>query len=167
MFPLLLLTAFSSFLLLSATPAVAAATPRYGAQGMITSPANGTNILPGTAFDFEYTQRSDYCLTSHNFTAWLLASPPSSVLAGTASGYFFGRFSYATFEDTDPPNPAPAQLTMPDFSVSGGFSAGATAVAQPMYFTVLEEWNSCDPVLGSNFSLAVNSIIYNGTNSAS
>ncbi|KAI5121340.1 hypothetical protein M0805_000648 [Coniferiporia weirii] len=169
MFSRLLLTALSSVLLFSATPAAATVfDPRDSpAQGTISQPANGTNILPGAAFDFEYTPRGDYCLLSHNYTVWVLASPPASVLAGTASGYFFGRFSSASSVNTDPSNPAPAQLTMPDFSASTGFSDGATAVAQPMYFTVLEEWNSCDPVLGSNFSLAVNTIIYNGTNPAS
>ncbi|THH04658.1 hypothetical protein EW145_g5353 [Phellinidium pouzarii] len=159
---LALLALVLAFTALFVSPSAAAVglAPRYGAQGTIGSPANGTNIMPGAPFAFLYTPRSDYCLVSNNFTVWLLTSPPSSPFGGDMTGHFFGRFAYSTFD------PAPSQLTMPDFSQSGAFSAGANASAQPMYFAVLEEWGSCDPALGSHFSLAANHIIYNGTTAA-
>ena len=43
-----------------------------------------------------------------------------------------------------PGNPAPPQLTMPDFSQSqGGFSQGAFASDLPIYLAVIEEFNEC------------------------
>ena len=44
----------------------------------------------------------------------------------------------------NPPNPAPSQLVMPDFSQSGEFAAGMDASAQPMQLVVMEEWSDCD-----------------------
>lgn len=42
-----------------------------------------------------------------------------------------------------PPNPAPSQLTMPDFSNPSGLGTGASLSDVPLYLVVLEEWNSC------------------------
>ncbi|PAV16819.1 hypothetical protein PNOK_0688300 [Pyrrhoderma noxium] len=159
----------STLALLSHTQALptSSPSPRYFPQGTISSPANGTIILPGQSFDFYYNQRGDYCLSSYNFSVWLLTSPPGSSMIGddsTMTGHYFGRFSYSSITNENPANPAPAQLTMPDFSKSsGGFGIGASGSSVPMYLAVLEEWDECAPTLGQHFSLAVNTLIYNGT----
>ena len=75
---------------------------RYGSQGTISSPANGTVIMPGESFDFYYNTHSDYCISSMNFTVWLLTSPPESVFGimdGSAkvTGWYFGRFAYSSY----------------------------------------------------------------------
>ena len=91
----------STLALLSHTQALptSSPSPRYFPQGTISSPANGTIILPGQSFDFYYNQRGDYCLSSYNFSVWLLTSPPGSSMIGddsTMTGHYFGRFSYSS-----------------------------------------------------------------------
>jgi hypothetical protein len=79
--------------LASSTPAVA---PRYFPQGTISSPANGTAIAPGAAFDFKYNTRGDYCMSSFNFTVWLATSPPNGGFGpetNLLTGVYLGRFS--------------------------------------------------------------------------
>jgi hypothetical protein len=80
----------------------------YYPQGTITAPANGTRIAPGARFDFKYNIRSDYCLSSLNYTVWLFTSsggPSQAPFLALepenqfATGHFFGRFqeqSYAS-----------------------------------------------------------------------
>ncbi|KAL5519761.1 hypothetical protein ACEPAG_1421 [Sanghuangporus baumii] len=145
---------------------------RYDSQGTISSPVNGTAIMPGESFDFYYNAHSDYCVSSSNFTVWLLTSPPSSlsgIMNGDAkvTGWYFGRFAYSSYSDHYPPNPAPGQLTMPDFSKSVGVnSIGQSVSSTPMYLAVMEEWNVCEPTIGNQFSLAANVIMYNATNTS-
>ena len=43
-------------------------------QGLITVPPNGTQIAPGEAFQFTYNTRNDKCVSSYNYTVWLLTS---------------------------------------------------------------------------------------------
>ncbi|OJT13825.1 hypothetical protein TRAPUB_9595 [Trametes pubescens] len=65
-----------------------------------------------------------------------------------------------------PKNPAPAQLTMPDFSKApGGFGSAQTASDQTVQLAVLEEWSGCetDTPLGSAMSLTYVPVIYNAT----
>lgn len=134
-------------------------------QGTITSPANGTHIAPGAAFDFLYNARGDYCISSYNYTVWLLTSSPSTIglYSNSMTGHYFGRFSDANsgechevasvvlslrellfIANPNPANPPPAQLVMPDFSISpGGFGVGATAQDATFYFAVMEEWATC------------------------
>ena len=46
-----------------------------------------------------------------------------------------------TTGNPNPPNPAPAQLTMPDFALSpGGWGVGETASNGTFYLVVLEEY---------------------------
>lgn len=46
-------------------------------------------------------------------------------------------------------NPAPALLTIPDFSVApGGFAAGKSASNEPMRIMVIEEWGNGEVSLG-------------------
>ncbi|KAL5482363.1 hypothetical protein ACEPAI_8957 [Sanghuangporus weigelae] len=145
---------------------------RYGSQGTISSPVNGTAIMPGESFDFYYNAHSDYCVSSSNFTVWLLTSPSSSlsgIMDGGAkvTGWYFGRFAYSSYSNHYPPNPAPSQLTMPDFSKSVGVnSIGQNVSSSPMYLAVMEEWNACEPTIGNQFSLAANMIMYNATNAS-
>ena len=43
-----------------------------------------------------------------------------------------------------PTNPAPSNLTMPNFAEGqGGFGTGKTASNATFYLTVLEEWDDC------------------------
>jgi hypothetical protein len=52
------------------------------------------------------------------------------------SDLYLAAVPYAT-------NPAPPQLTMPDFARSpGGFAAGATASDLKMQLVVVEEWGN-------------------------
>ncbi|TDL23293.1 hypothetical protein BD410DRAFT_721613 [Rickenella mellea] len=141
----------------------------YFPQGTITVPANGTAIAPGANFDFTYNVHSDYCVSSYNFTVWLLTSPPESILAGTATGHFFGRFAAATYPkrvtaNPNPSNPVPPQLTMPNFSKSpGGFGVGASRSNAVVYLAVIEEWDTCSPTFGKQLTVAVNNLVYNAT----
>ena len=96
----MLARALAFIIFLTSLLAVTGATPvekRYFPQGTISNPANGTVIMPGQTFDFLYNPRGDYCLSSYNITVWLLTSPPSSVLAGTATGHYFGRYAYSSY----------------------------------------------------------------------
>jgi hypothetical protein len=67
--------------------------------GIIAAPANGTVIAPGASFDFHYTTRADYGISSYNYTVWLFTSLPTSIAPSDsfATGYFFGRFSTENF----------------------------------------------------------------------
>ena len=158
-------------LFLTALPSLA-----YYPQGYITVPANGSHVEPGQAFDFTYNARGDYCLTSHNYTVWVLTAPPTSVLQienNGVTGEYLGRFSSSgicefklnhhywlisnsltiPIANEFPSNPPPPQLVMPDFSKNlGGFSQGAFASDLPVYLAVIEEFNECGVSPRSNVS---------------
>lgn len=139
--------------------------------GAITAPTPGTAVQPGEAFSFSYMPHADYGISSFAYHVWLFTGPASSdaagalaaLAAGDASGYYFGRFDYPNYPGefwmymrrslvngfggiTAVPyakNPAPAQLTMPDFATSpGGFAAGATGSNVNMQLVVIEEWGT-------------------------
>lgn len=106
--------------------------------GTISAPANGTQIAPGEAFDFNYITRGDYGVSTYNISVWLATTPPTSFAQADVfmTGHYFGRFSY----DNTGPSP-PAQLVMPNFATPpGGFGAGSNATNVTTYFTVLEEY---------------------------
>lgn len=88
-----LITFLTSLVATHATPVA----KRYFPQGTISSPVNGTVIMPGQSFDFLYNARGDYCLSSYNITVWLLTSAPSSIVDGTATGHYFGRYAYSSY----------------------------------------------------------------------
>jgi len=75
----------------------------YYPQGSITVPANGTKITPGQAFNFTYNIRSDYCVSSYNYTVFLFTAVPTgaSLFIGpdnqVFTGHTFGRFSGAQY----------------------------------------------------------------------
>ena len=47
-------------------------------------------------------------------------------------------------ENPNPPNRAPAQLVMPDFSKRpGGFASGGNASDLEVWLAVVEEWGTC------------------------
>ena len=101
---------FSPFTIESLTmhflSALCAVAPFFGAvralypQGLITAPNNDTQIAPGESFEFTYNIRSDYCISSYNYTVWLLTSPLSSLMTLSTTGVFLGRFSNPNFPGT-------------------------------------------------------------------
>ncbi|KAF1985694.1 hypothetical protein K402DRAFT_379006 [Aulographum hederae CBS 113979] len=153
-------------LLLLASPAHA-----YYPQGFITAPTNGTPIAPGASFPFTYNVRSDYCLTSYNYTVWMLTSPVgfppivfSDLLTGVATGHYFGRWSQDSVSNPNPPNPPPRELVMPDFSERpGGFGSGTSVADLEVWLAVIEEYNYCQGIVGNHLSLTANYLWYNST----
>ncbi|KAG7450846.1 uncharacterized protein BT62DRAFT_540325 [Guyanagaster necrorhizus] len=140
------------------------------AGGTITSPANGTVILPGQSFAFSYDPMADYSMSTYNYTVFLLTKPPASLYPSNewSSGHYFGRFDYPNYPAVPyPTHPAPANLTMPDFSqrVGSGFGGGINISDATVYLVVLEEWATGSDNFGMTISLAVNELIYNGTTS--
>lgn len=73
-------------------------------SGLIVSPASGTVIAPGSAFDFLYTTRADYGISSYNFTVMLLTTLPTSFATSDAfgTGYYFGRFAEPNYPGMPP-----------------------------------------------------------------
>ncbi|KAH7921322.1 hypothetical protein BV22DRAFT_1072503 [Leucogyrophana mollusca] len=148
-----------------------AATRRDTGAGTITSPAIGTAIAPGAAFDFSYNTRADYGISSYNFTVWLWTGMPTAMSSQQfATGHYFGRFAEENYpgasRNPNPQNPVPSQLVMPNLADAlGGFGAGASASDVEMYLVVIEEWASGQGSLGVRFSQTSNTIIYNATSS--
>ncbi|KAI0662078.1 hypothetical protein C8Q70DRAFT_962497 [Cubamyces menziesii] len=59
-----------------------------------------------------------------------------------------------------PKNPAPPQLTMPDFSVSpGGFGPSQTATNKTVQLAVLEEWAGCEIDVSEHTALVLTSAL--------
>ncbi|TDL22591.1 hypothetical protein BD410DRAFT_722675 [Rickenella mellea] len=135
------------------------------AYGTINAPANGTAIAPGASFDFSYSVHADYCVSSYNFTVWLFTTPVKNILAGTATGYLFGRFSEENYPANPfPSNPVPSKLTMPDLSQSsGGFGTGLSKSNAPVHLVVIEEWSSCTATFGNHLTIATADLVYNAT----
>ncbi|KAJ3747132.1 hypothetical protein DFH05DRAFT_1478616 [Lentinula detonsa] len=154
-------------LLSSLTNVFAAPLVRQDSSGIIVSPTVGTLVNPGEAFDFSYSARGDYGVTSLNYTVFLMTSLPTSLApsADFATGHYFGRFAEANYPgNPNPSNPAPAQLIMPDFALSpGGWGVGETMSNGTFYLVVLEEYVTGDPTVGAMMSLAVTEVVYNGT----
>ncbi|SJL03099.1 uncharacterized protein ARMOST_06445 [Armillaria ostoyae] len=136
--------------------------------GTITSPANGTATLPGQSFAFSYDPKADYSVSTYNYTVFLLTKLPTSLYSSNewSSGHYFGRFDYPNYPAVPyPTHPAPANLTMPDFSqrVGSGFGGGINITDAKVYLVVLEEWATGTDNFGLTISLAINELIYNGT----
>ncbi|TFK35237.1 hypothetical protein BDQ12DRAFT_668732 [Crucibulum laeve] len=142
---------------------VLAATPS------IVYPAPGSVIMPGASFDFKYQSIADYGISSYNFTVWLYTTPPADFapLKNYASGYFFGRFAEPNYPgNPSPQNPAPGQLTMPNFAkLGGGFGVGSEVENATFYLAVLEEYGTGQGSVGYNISLVYNKVRYNVTDS--
>ncbi|KAJ7761602.1 hypothetical protein DFH07DRAFT_423328 [Mycena maculata] len=143
---------------------------RQSTAGTIVSPADGTVIAPGAAFDFDYETMADYGVSSYNYTVWLLTSPmPASLVQSNefAQGHYFGRFAEPNYPgNPNPPNLAPAQLIMPDFSKNpGGFGTGESDSNGNFALMVIEEYATGVASVGSRFNLAINTIVYNTTTS--
>ncbi|KAF7346442.1 26S proteasome subunit P45 [Mycena sanguinolenta] len=122
----------------------------------INAPAAGTHIAPGQTFDFSYQSIGDYCASAYDMTVYLFTSLPQDMMASEtfATGHYFGRYSY----------PAPATLTMPDFSISpGGFGVGASVSNATFYLAVFEEYATCASAPGDRLSFIYNPVIYNAT----
>jgi len=135
----------------------------------IVHPAEGTQIAPGSAFNFTYNSIADYGTSSYNYTVWMYTSLPGSFSPSEtfASGYFFGRFAQSNYPgNPNPTNPPPPQLVMPDFSLlPGGFGIGTNPSAVPVYLAVMEEYGNGDHAsqgsIGYKISLQINELVYN------
>lgn len=156
-------------LLLLAGLSLSASSPK---PGTITAPKNGTAVVPGKNFTFSYQPHADYATSTFAYHVWLLAAPPGTHGAGVlslttpnVSGFYFGRFDYANYPAVKyPKDPAPPQLTLPDFSKSpGGFASGAHASNLPMQLTIIEEWGNGEAIVGRQLSVASTTLIYNKT----
>ncbi|KAK0212168.1 hypothetical protein DFS33DRAFT_1249554 [Desarmillaria ectypa] len=139
--------------------------------GVITAPASGTIIMPGESFSFSYDAMADYSISTYNYTVLLFTKLPSSLFSTTewSSGHYFGRFDYPNYPAVPhSTHPAPANLTMPDFSQrpGAGWGGGANVTNATVYLLVLEEWLTGSNNFGLTMSLAINELIYNGTKSA-
>ncbi|EKM52084.1 uncharacterized protein PHACADRAFT_262548 [Phanerochaete carnosa HHB-10118-sp] len=169
MFPLVV--SLLSLLFLAAS-SLSAPTTQYGT---ITAPASGTAVMPGANFTFSYFPHADYGISSFAYQVWLLAVPAAaggveqlSFSTPGVSGYYFGRFDYPNYPAVPyAQNPAPPQLTMPDFSkMPAGWAAGETASNLSMQLTVVEEWGDSTPTVGRQLSVASAIIMYNATSTA-
>ncbi|KAH9846348.1 hypothetical protein C2E23DRAFT_744291 [Lenzites betulinus] len=131
-----------------AVPAPVTRTDTDPTHGQIELPTPYTHIAPGAAFDFAYLPSADYCRSTFAYSVWLITDVPSSFapMDVFAAGTFFGRFDFPNYPAVpEPKNPAPPQLTMPDFSKSaGGFASTQTASNKTVQLVVLEEWSGCD-----------------------
>ncbi|KAJ7784451.1 hypothetical protein B0H16DRAFT_1296935 [Mycena metata] len=157
---------------------LAAPSPRQSTSGTIVAPADGTSIAPGETFAFSYNSMADFGVSSYNYTVWLFTSVPTSFAQSVdfAQGHYFGRFAEPNFPGTkkklitsqkgnpSPPNIAPANLTMPDFSKNpGGFGTGASESNGHFALVVMEEYATGAGSVGSRLTLAINRIVYNAT----
>ncbi|KAK0504104.1 hypothetical protein EDD18DRAFT_487694 [Armillaria luteobubalina] len=133
----------------------------------IIHPRNGTRILPGEQFPFEYKSIADYGVSAYNFTVWLFTSPPSFFHAaeGFAAGEYMGRYSLRNHPGNDyPHNLPPPYLTMPNFEdLPVGFGVGESCENRKVYLVVIEEYATGEPSVGLRMSLSMNHVIYNAT----
>ncbi|KAJ7505243.1 hypothetical protein B0H11DRAFT_1977675 [Mycena galericulata] len=147
--------------------ALACLASAYAATPAIISPADGTLIAPGAAFDFNYNSIADYGVSSYNYSVYLLTSPPDSLSPSEtfAAGHYFGRFAEPNYPgNPNPPNTPPAQLVMPNFSAPpGGFGAGASVTNATFYLAVFEEYSNGAACVGNRISYTANQIVYNAT----
>ena len=72
-----------------------AASPADYIPGAILVPANGSAIAPGSMFNFTYNIHTDYCMSSYDFSVWLITEPPSNLRPSDSfmSGFYMGTFS--------------------------------------------------------------------------
>jgi len=135
--------------------------------GTIEKPTNGSVIGPNSVFDFKYWIRADYSVSSYAFSVWLMTEMPGSFSPSEvwSTGHYFGRFDEANYPAVPyATNPAPPNLTMPNFAVSEiGHSSGVVVQNGTYYFSVIEEWDDGAGAAGRKISLAYNTIVYNGT----
>ncbi|KAJ7761574.1 hypothetical protein DFH07DRAFT_421590 [Mycena maculata] len=147
--------------------ALACAASAFAATPAIISPADGTQIAPGAAFDFNYNSIADYGVSSYNYSVYLLTAPPTSFApsATFAAGHYFGRFAEPNYPgNPNPSNTPPAQLVMPNFSIPpGGFGTGASATNATFYLAVFEEYANGAGSIGNLISFTANKIVYNAT----
>ncbi|EEB95154.1 hypothetical protein MPER_05924, partial [Moniliophthora perniciosa FA553] len=130
------------------TLALSLAATTLAIEPAIISPANGTSIAPGAAFDFKYQILAERGRSSYNYHVWLFTQPPSEFgpSLNWAGGYYFGMFADPNFPgNPNPNNRPPPQLTMPDFSKNpGGWGSGASVSDATFYLAVMEEYANGD-----------------------
>lgn len=151
-FPTLIMKFLPSALTISFTVFVLSA-PTLAGKGDIILPHPGTHIAPGAAFNFSYEIRGDYCTSSYAYSVFLVTDTPTSFAPSDVfmGGYFFGRFDAPNYPAVPyPKNPAPPQLTMPNFSQSlGGWGSPQTASDKTWQLAVIEEWDGCDAAVST------------------
>lgn len=139
-----------------------------GTPGTISEPAPYTVVAPGGVFNFSYNIHADYCKSSYAFAVYVVTESPVSMSPADQfmSGYYFGRYEaenypgglyrYLSASHTHalatavpyPQNPAPPNLTMPNFDLpQGGFGGGNEASNSTFWVMVLEEWDDCEVCL--------------------
>ncbi|KAK0464508.1 uncharacterized protein EV420DRAFT_1475962 [Desarmillaria tabescens] len=155
-----LLRLLSSLLVLSTTLSLPVSVS--AGNGEITSPTNGTVVMPGESFDFKYDGMADYSVSGYNYSVC-----PSHPLSPLAPGTTLDDTDYANYPGVPYANhPAPAQLVMPNLSARlGGFGTGKSASNALVYLAVIEEWAS-GSTFGFQMNLAMTQLIYNGTSSS-
>ncbi|KAJ3773812.1 hypothetical protein FB446DRAFT_666053 [Lentinula raphanica] len=135
------------------------------------SPANGTRIAPGELFRFEYQSIAEYSVSSYNYTVILFTELPKNFVCSStnfATGHTFGVFDVANYPAVPyARHPAPSHFIMPDFSKKTGlgWQAGMTASNATFYLAVIEEYSNGVHTAGHRFSLSINPIVYNATDS--
>ncbi|KAK7056896.1 hypothetical protein VNI00_002614 [Paramarasmius palmivorus] len=158
-----LLRAFTLFFLFTAAA--------FAAEPAIISPANGTHIAPGAKFDFKYQIGAERGISSYNYHVWLVTDKPLhfSPELNWAGAFYLGTFANPNSPgNPKPKNPAPDQLTMPDFSQNpGGWGSGSFVSDATFYLAVFEEYSNGDPFVGHRISFVLNEIVYNATSDAS
>jgi len=138
-------------------------------KGSITAPTPGQHIAPGQAFDFSYFGRADYGVSSYDYSVWLLNSDvlgkPFSFQDVFTNGWYFGRYDYANYPAVPyVTHPAPAQLTMPDFSqAQGGWGSGQSASNVNLTLVVIEEYADGSGSVGRKLGTSGVTVTYNAT----
>jgi len=156
------------FAFMTALPLLALASLVSGqAPGTFSAPAPYTSVAPGSAFNFSYNVHADYCISSFSYSVYAVTEPPISLNASDQfmSGYYFGTYQEENYPAVPyPTNPAPAQLTMPDFSVvQSGWGRGFSCDNCTFQIMVMEEWDDCAGAMGRKFGIASVPVVYNAS----
>ncbi|KAE9391023.1 hypothetical protein BT96DRAFT_945669 [Gymnopus androsaceus JB14] len=155
--------------LVSLLPSVLVAADQALTLAQITSPTNGTDILPGETFPFDYRTMGDLNsgVSSYTCTCWYFTGPVEGFQATPyfATGHLIGAFSLGNYSDLDSDYPSlPSRLTMPYFSVLPGNGEGESVSNQPVFIGCMEEYGyDAKQSVGSLMSFCYIQIMYNGT----
>ncbi|THH28710.1 hypothetical protein EUX98_g5493 [Antrodiella citrinella] len=135
----------------------------------ITAPTAGQHIAPGSNFTFSFSGRADYGVSSYAYSVWLLNSTAVGEKVKFedvfTNGWYFGRYDYANYPAVPYTTaPAPAELTMPDFSKApGGWGSGKSVSNYNASLVVIEEWADGTGSVGRNFGFTGVHVVYNAT----
>ncbi|EJF58487.1 hypothetical protein DICSQDRAFT_110246 [Dichomitus squalens LYAD-421 SS1] len=130
------------------------------AHGVTVQPSDGSVIVPGTAFPFDYENRN-YCESGYSpISVYMSATAPTSAnvtndgtLADGSFVFHFGDFLIANFGLPPMETPPPSTLTPPTLS---GIVDGMT-----LFFSVVETYRDCPGNIPLEFGLETTTVIYN------